>query len=494
MFKTCLPLIGLTALCPLAAADTAANLMEGEIPLYPINTPTWSEAEARELLPSNPSVQSLPDIPPPPARLPDGFENMSTQPILPRQENGSVDDQIHEALLSKQWQKLEQLLNLPLTEDHDAKLHTYARGALLRHQQRYKQAIAAYSRLTQQAPDLAYPRLDLGIMLFENKQFKEAKQQLTSVLPDLKLTGQDIAEQYLHKIERLQKWQFQAAAQYVQTNNVNQASDTKVIRINGKDFVRHADSLPQKAHGIQYRLSASKLHNLTGNHFFRISSELGGVYYWKQAEYNEQNLALQAAYIHQNAVRHLSVAPFAGYSMLGGNKYGHHAGIHTEYGRNVNRKLRLAVHATHTRKYYANPYRADRFNGFNNHIGFLGQWQPAENWLLSSGIGHGYEHTRDIDGRSVRQSVSATVQYQRRWGIRINTSFTRRRFGHNHFLYGYRRHDKEYRMLASLWHNALSWKNIVPRLNYRYQKNRSNLAALYNRSGSEWFLTFEKIF
>ena len=160
---------------------------------------------------------------------------------------------INRALMAQQWDLLAELLALyAQAEGYDAVLYDYARGAWLRSQQRYPEAIALYRGILAQQPDLAYPRFDLGVMLFENRQYREADAELARAKPDLAEPMQQLVERYQAEIARQQRWQPQINLQYEQTDNVNNASAERDIVLNGVRFVKNEESLPQSAHGLRY--------------------------------------------------------------------------------------------------------------------------------------------------------------------------------------------------------------------------------------------------
>ena len=218
---------------------------------------------------------------------------------------------INRALVAQQWDLLAELLALyPQAEGYDAVLYDYARGAWLRSQQRYPEAIALYRGILAQQPDLAYPRFDLGVMLFENRQYREADAELARAKPDLAEPMQQLVERYQAEIARQQRWQPQINLQYEQTDNVNNASAERDIVLNGVRFVKNEESLPQSAHGLRYGVGLGREMNVGGNHFIGADAGFDGVHYWDNQAYNEQSLRLGGAYrwrdFHQNA----GVAPF----------------------------------------------------------------------------------------------------------------------------------------------------------------------------------------
>ena len=123
---------------------------------------------------------------------------------------------------------------------------------MLRAEQEYAEAIALYQQILVDKPELSYPRFDLGVMLFENKQYRQAEMELKQAKPMLSSQMQQLAERYMQAITERQSWQPDVELQYTQTDNVNNASSQQDIILGGLRFKKDEESLPQKAHGFRY--------------------------------------------------------------------------------------------------------------------------------------------------------------------------------------------------------------------------------------------------
>ena len=254
--------------------------------------------------------------------------------------DSSLEAQINRALIGRDWKILEGLLaQYKAAPDRDAVLYDYALGALRRSQLRHGEAVSLYRGILAKHPDLAYPRFDLGVMMFENKQYREAKAELKRAKPDLQPPMQQLADRYLASIESAQSWQPDVSLQYEQTDNVNNASSERVIEWNGRRWNKTAESLPQKAHGIRYGAGVSREINMGGHHFVYGNLSGDGVHYWDNQDFNEQSLRLAAGYKNRSAAQSFGVVPFAEQNWLGGKRYNRETGIHTDFSRRLNEKM-----------------------------------------------------------------------------------------------------------------------------------------------------------
>lgn len=179
---------------------------------------------------------------------------MSTLP-----PNSSLEDYINQAIIHKDWKELEKLLERYKQTDHyDHILYEYGSGALYRFQGKQKKAIEMYKQIIKNNPNLQYPRFDLAMMLFEDKQYTEAKSEFEIVRPFLPTQIQGLIDQLLTTMKKSQDWQPTVNFNFEKTDNVNQSSNIKEISIGDATFIRDEESLPKKAKGLGYTLNASR--------------------------------------------------------------------------------------------------------------------------------------------------------------------------------------------------------------------------------------------
>ena len=409
-----------------------------------------------------------------------------------------LEEQINRAVVTRNWDTLKTLLeSYRALPDFNPVLHDYALGGLRRSQLRHGEAVSLYRGILAKHPDLAYPRFDLGVMMFENKQYREAKAELKRAKPDLQPPMQQLADRYLASIESAQSWQPDVSLQYEQTDNVNNASSERVIEWNGRRWNKTADSLPQKAHGIRYGTGISREINVGGHHFVYGSLNGDGVHYWDNQDFNEQSLRLAAGYKNRSAVQSFGVVPFAEQNWLGGKRYNRETGINTDFSRRLNEKWRLSLNAGYIKKYYRSSGSAARYNSHMPLAGATLAYSAPKNWLLYGGADWSHDITKETEQASVRKGIrfGAVKAFENGFGIRTNLRYARRTFdAPGSLVYRLTRKDHEYQANASIWHNKISWKGLVPHLNFRYLKIDSNMSGFYSRKSMQTFVSVEKHF
>lgn len=129
--------------------------------------------------------------------------NLSTLP-----PNSSLEDYINQAIIHKDWKELEKLLDkYRKTDNYDHILYEYGLGAFISFSRKAKESYKNVPRDYYKNPNLYYPHFDLAMMLFENKQYTEAKNEFRAVRPFLPTQIQALIDQLLSIMEKSQGWQ-----------------------------------------------------------------------------------------------------------------------------------------------------------------------------------------------------------------------------------------------------------------------------------------------
>ena len=412
--------------------------------------------------------------------------------------SSALEERINRAVIRQDWDALTDLLAQYRTRpDRDQILYDYALGALRRSQLRHDEAVVLYRGIVLRQPDLAYPRFDLGVMLFENKQYREAAAELERAKPDLQPDMQQLADHYLKAVKDAQSWQPEASLQYEATDNVNSASATEIIEWGGRQWHKTADSLPQSAHGFRYGLGLSREINLGDHHFAYGNLSGDGVHYWDNREFNEQSVNLAAGYKNRSITRSFGIVPFAEQNWLGGSRYNRSFGVHADFSRRLNARWRVMLNAGYVRKHYQDHRMAARYDAGMPLAGAMLLYTAPKNWLFYGGADWSHDITKEAEQASVRKGVRLGMVkfFSDGLGLRANLRYTRRTFdAPGELVYRFIRKDREYQANASIWHDKIAWKGLVPHLNMRYLRTDSNMSGFYSRRNMQWFVSVEKQF
>ena len=124
-------------------------------------------------------------------------------------------------------------------------------------------------------------------------------------------------------------------------------------------------------------------------------------------------------------------------------------------------------------------------------------YAALKGWLFYGGADWSHEMTKEAEQASVRKGIrlGAVKAFENGFGIRTNLRYARRTFDEpGSLVYRLTRKDHEYQVNASIWHNKISWKGLVPHLNFRYLKIDSNMSGFYSRKSMQTFVSVEKQF
>ncbi|MFA9487309.1 MULTISPECIES: surface lipoprotein assembly modifier [unclassified Mannheimia] len=410
--------------------------------------------------------------------------------------NQNVEQQINQAILAQDWQTLEPLLShYQQNANFDPLLWHYAHAALAYAKKDHHSAIFHYRQLLARNPNLVYPRFDLALILAEDQQFREAVREFSHIQAGLPPDLRQIAEQTQMQIAESERWQPDFYLQYTQTDNVNNASSSPIVNVNGRIFRKNADSLPQSAKGVRYGLGLSKLHNVKGNHFAGLTLNYSGIYYWDNRDYREQSVSVSPNYSYRTAAYRLTFSPFIEQNWLGSSRYNYQFGATVSGLRYLNSQWLMSGSVTHLQKRYFDELTASRYNSYQNQISGGLQWQAVKNWRFFANLDGSREIAREKAQTSNKWLVRVGAFYQgEKWATQASLGFGKRYFADKHYLFGYKRQDKEYQANLSVWNRTWHWRGIVPKLNFRYQKIDSNIADFYSRQNKEVFFTLEKLF
>ena len=416
--------------------------------------------------------------------------SVSTLPL-----NSSLEDYINQAIIHKDWKELEQLLDkYRQTDNYNHILYEYSLGALYRFQGKQKKAIEMYKQIIKNNPNLHYPRFDLSMMLFEDKQYNEAKSEFEIVRPFLPTQIQGLIDQLLTTMKKSQDWQPTVNFNFEKTDNVNQSSNIKEISIGDATFIRDEESLPKKAKGLGYTLNASREKNMMSNHYAYFSATFNGINYWDNKDYSEQTIRIDTGYKYKDLKQSFGIIPFIGQNILGNSRYSHNYGTGLEYNRLLSNRLQVSANTTHIQKRYQDSDLAHYYDGHSNSQAALVMYQPKSQLLIYSGVDWLQDRLADEAESSNKQGIrSGFLYFGDSLGINGNIRYSKRNFLADNIWYGIHRKDNEYELNVAAWRKQWQWKGFTPKLNYRYQKIESNL-PLYERNNATWFMTIDKIF
>ncbi|MFB2587617.1 surface lipoprotein assembly modifier [Acinetobacter sp. c1-l78] len=180
----------------------------------------------------------------------------------------------------------------------------YARALIARQEKNYKKAIDLYRDILSENADLSNIRMQLAIVLLDDKQLGIAAEQFSKVLADKNTPDaarQDI-EKYMSWIKQQSKWMVNTRLRYINDENINRIPKQRQYGFWQLDA-------PQSAQGFAYGFALTKNQNLFGNWSLRPQVYLDGKSHWNNHTFDDITVSTSLALINSDAKKEWSVAP-----------------------------------------------------------------------------------------------------------------------------------------------------------------------------------------
>ncbi|WP_249961904.1 surface lipoprotein assembly modifier [Histophilus somni] len=391
------------------------------------------------------------------------------------------------SLLLPHYQKLPENLQ-------DPTFHLWARALIARWRHQYTQSVRLYRQALAQQPDWSVLRLQTAAALLSNKEFDAAEAQFRKVQSENQLPAglaQEI-ESVLLYIKRQSRWQFSGNTTYINDKNINNAP--KNPDLGGGWRGDQAES----GQGLAVNLGINKKWFWKNGLFNEWRLDSNSKFYWNNKRFNEANVRASMGIGYQNARNSITVLPFFEQAWYAGGKKGN------ETLRRFSNSRGIALEATHTfspkwqgsltAETAQNRYRTRKHLNGNTHFVSLSavyQHNPSQAWF--GGIDWHRNNARDGDDSFDRIGVRAGwLQDWKGLSTRLITSYGKKNYRSAGFFNKTQR-NRELGVQVSVWHRALHWQGLTPRLTWSYTKTDSNI-PLFRYNKQRLFLEINKQF
>ncbi|WP_443986733.1 surface lipoprotein assembly modifier [Kerstersia gyiorum] len=402
------------------------------------------------------------------------------------------------SLHSQDWKTLAHVLHLyQQSPGHDPQLVRYGQGAILRQQRHHSAAIAQYRDMLNEDASLDYVRFDLAAMLFENKQYRDARTQFEATAGNETLppSMRQLAQLYLNTIDQQQRVVPRLRLRLIHNSNVNQSGDERDIIFSNVILRKPLDAMPQSSWGTNYALILEQEANIGGNHFLAYDASVDGLRYTSLSSYDENAIALAFHYKNQTVSSWLALGPALQWQWLDGKRYSHGEGLNASIGHWFTPSVQVSTYARWLKRHYYD-VRLRSYEGDTSSI------SPGLLWMITprASLFAGLSYQRDslaAPSESFRQrSINAGFATQLENGLNLN-AFAQigfRRYDAVDTLLHEWRKDRRFTTNLSIGHSQLTFAGFEPKLGLLYERVRSSHTALYTRRTRQWMLTLEKRF
>ncbi|MGX3022087.1 surface lipoprotein assembly modifier [Ursidibacter sp. B-7004-1] len=380
-------------------------------------------------------------------------------------------------------------------EFKDDILTQWAEAILAKKKQKYSDSIRLYRQVLAAQSDILPARLQLAATLFENSELEAAEDQFQKLrsepLPD---EIQAIISQYLNAINQRDRWTFSGGLTYLNDPNINNAPKA------GTTYGNWSAPKAESAQGVGFNFEIGKKWSWGNGFFNQLGLNTNGKYYWNNKKYNEISFRGDFGIGYQNAKATLSLSPFIEQALYAGGseksdtlkRFSKSSGGALQFSYWLSPKWQWNNNYEYGEQRYVS---RKHLNG-NYHFvstGLVYLANAKQYWTLN--LNYNRTSTRDRDDSFLRRGVS--LGWGQEWGqglsTRLSVSFAQKHYKGPMPIFNITQRNKEYGVQASIWHRAVHYWGVTPRLTYSFTKTRSN-HPFYAYDKHRVFVDFSKQF
>lgn len=405
--------------------------------------------------------------------------------LLPAVSQGNSDNV---ALLYPIYQQIP-------SQYHDPLLIKWAEAILAKKRNDHPQAISLYREVLSAQPTIIPVRFQLAIALFENNELDAAEDQFQKLRAEkLNEQVQAVINQYLFAITKRDRWTFSGGTTYLNDPNINNAPKS------GTTYGNWQAPKRESAEGLGFNLNVGKKWSWGNGFFNELRLNSNGKYYWNNEKYNEITGRGSLGIGFQNAKFNLALLPFVEQTLYAGGS--NQSDTLKRFSKASGASLETSYWLSPQWQWNANyEYGEQRYtkrkhlNG-NYHFastGLLYLASAKQYWF--GNISYHRNSARDKDDAYFRRGVQ--LGWGQEWGkgfsTRLSVSLAEKRYKAPMPIFNITQRNKEYGVQASIWHRAVHFWGITPRLTYHLNRTKSN-HAFYSYDKSRLFVDFSKQF
>ncbi|WP_165006759.1 surface lipoprotein assembly modifier [Neisseria yangbaofengii] len=402
---------------------------------------------------------------------------------------------------------------LPIYEKwpkHDQSMARYARGLLAQGEGKAGEAVNVYREFIADNPNAPMVRLQLAKALFEDKQNEAAADQFD------RLQSEDMPEAVKNEIEAYRKalrdrdsWQFNASLNITREQNINQAprrrrlgeqlgaeqcAVARQIQSDDDCFRGWIFNAPIDATAVNYQIGTEKKWSLPKGRYATVGAGVYGKVYPNHTTYNDLISRVSAGIGHADQRTDVGVTPFHERRFYGNDPYTYTSGVRLHWNRWHMPKIQTLTAMEFGR--LKNTRRADSDNQSRLFSASLVYYANARQYWLTGADWYRErnknDHSESFDRYGLR--VAWGQEWQGGLSSRLQLNAAKRHYHDaSFFSNGDKRQDKELGATLSLWHRAVHFKGITPRLTVSHHKNLSN-DKFYEYGKSRMFIELGKTF
>lgn len=385
-------------------------------------------------------------------------------------------------------------------ENRDDSLIDWGNAMIAANEGRTDEAVALYRKLIAALPDNRLLRFQLALALYRNNEMIAAKEQFQRLRSaEISENDREAIDTFIENIDKRDQWSFSGSLSYIRDDNVNNVAPKGTAQsING--FIVRSAREPESAQGVNFSFDADKKWSLNDNFYASLGSSVSGAYYFDNKNYNDVTGRFAVGAGYRNAKLDVELTPYVQkrFYGLGGNGDGD---LHA-YAGTAGLRLNGSYWLSPRWRYQgALDFSYDDHIDTYNHLDgkrvslsntFL--FAPSQKQYWFAGVDVSYKDARSDSDAYNRYGMR--LGWGQEWGKGISTRLTgsyAKRYTKGEDFFGIKREDNEFNASLTLWHRALHFYGITPRLVLSHSRTGSN-NKFYEYDTNKVYLDFSKTF
>lgn len=371
----------------------------------------------------------------------------------------------------------------------------WAEALLAKSQGEYRQSVRLYREILAEQAGNQPVRLQLATVLFANNELEAAEDQFKKLRAEpLPQEVQTVIDEYLTAITQKDRWTFSGGLTYLNDPNINNAPKS------GTTYGNWTAPKRESAEGIGFNFSVGKKWSWGNGFYNEVRLNGNGKYYWDNRKYNEVAGRANVGLGFQNAKTDVSLSPFMEQTLYAGGsnssdtlkRFAKASGASLEFSHWLNSKWQLNSTYEYAEQRYAT---RKHLNGNYHFVSLGGLYLVNAKQYWFANVNYNRTATRDKDDSYFRRGISLGWQQEWNWGLstRLSASLAQKRYKAPMPIFRITQKNKEFGLQASIWHRAVHYWGITPRLTYSFNKTKSN-HTFYSYDKHRVFIDFSKSF
>lgn len=383
---------------------------------------------------------------------------------------------------------------LPAEYQHPL-MSKWAEALLAKKEQDYRQSIRLFRELLAEQAGNSPARLQLATVLFSNNELEAAEDQFKKLrsepLPPQIYT---LIDEYLEAIAHKDRWTFSGGLTYLNDPNINNAPKA------GTTYGNWTAPEKESAEGVGFNMVLGKKWSWGNGFYNEFRLNTNGRYYWNNRKYSEVTGRGSVGFGFQNAKTNVELLPFMEQTLYAGGsrqsdslkRFSKAGGVGLEMQHWLSDKWQISSSYEFAEQRYTS---RKHLNGNYHYVGLGGLYLVNAKQYWFANLNYTRMSTRDADDSYFRRGLTLGWQQEWNWGLstRLSASLAEKRYKAEMPIFQITQRNKEYGVQASIWHRAVHYWGITPRLTYSLTKTKSN-HAFYSYDKHRVFVDFSKSF